>query len=135
MTLKKFIGGLILAIVVSLFIVFLLQLVDSTWVDWTFISICILFFLLLSIVMYVYAVKTTNDQNPYKFSRYFLLFSFLKIVGSLLIILLYFKMASPVGKYILISFIAVYIVFTILETTAYTSLSGRKHKDRIGIDG
>ncbi|MDX1685387.1 MAG: hypothetical protein R3275_09130 [Saprospiraceae bacterium] len=91
--------------------------------DLNFIMPLLIVFIILTIVMFVIGKKAAYDKNPYRFGRVFLIFTFGKILFSVLMIVIYEQINQSGHRYYLLSFLVVYLSFTIYETVIFMRLS------------
>ncbi|MCB0518801.1 MAG: hypothetical protein H6577_19130 [Lewinellaceae bacterium] len=80
------------------------------------------FFAGITVVMYLMAVKAAVSKDKNAFTRLIMVFTFVKLFLSITIIIAYTKVAQPTGKYFILPFFLVYLVFTIFETLFMTKL-------------
>ena len=100
-----------------------LRLVMAGVFFWSFDTLNLSFYTILSILMYFVARRASRDQNPYKFSRAFLMFSFIKILVSIFIIVAFIEITGVGQRHFLASFIVTYVLFTVMETYVFLKLS------------
>ena len=79
-------------------------------------SISLVFFTLLSIVMYWTAIRMVRSKNKNDFTSIVLFFITTKMLLSVVLVLLYFRLAQPTERYFVLSFLIVYLIYTIFET-------------------
>jgi hypothetical protein len=118
-----FLTGLVITAFAMLFVLFLLYSLAPNLASWGFSMTVIGLFVILTYLMYVIGTQASRDRNPYKFSRTFIVFSMGKVFMSILIIAIYYKLISGGGKEFLISFLPIYIGFTVYETMVFMKLS------------
>ncbi|MEZ4961673.1 MAG: hypothetical protein R2830_17725 [Saprospiraceae bacterium] len=80
------------------------------------------FFAGITVVMYLMAVKAAVSKDKNAFTRLIMVFTFVKLFLSITIIIAYTKVVQPTGKYFILPFFLVYLVFTIFETMFMTKL-------------
>lgn len=120
---RQFYSGLAMTAITVLCILAGLGYVMPEGTEWAFSIPLLVIFVLLTVVMYVVGKNAASNQNPYMFSRAFLAFTFAKIMFSILMILVYEKMNDGEDRLYLISFLIVYLSFTIYETMVFMKLS------------
>ena len=93
---------------------------------------CLAFFLLLSIAMFVMGKRTVASDNPHLFS-YVVIFSIIvKIIGAVLLILIFMKLYSPPNRLFVIPFIFLYLLYSIFETNFMTRIGKANQKESHG---
>jgi hypothetical protein len=103
----------LLILCVSLVLLHRLPAMQS-YIDLSFIGI--IFFSLLSILVYFYGERLGRDKNRNLFSHLIIYNLMFKIFISFVILILYFKFAAPENEYFIVPFAFIYIAFTIFET-------------------
>ena len=86
----------------------------------------LLFFIIISIFMYMMGDKAMKSSNKYEFNHIVIGFVLFKMFVSIVIILLYKKKFHPESKLFIVPFFIVYFSFTIFETYFMTQLTRRK---------
>ncbi len=76
----------------------------------------ILFFVLNATVVYFLAKSTKAKESKFFFVQLVIGNMFFKVVGSLILIVLFVQMTQPSTKYYLLPFAVIYLIFTIFET-------------------
>ncbi len=79
-------------------------------------AISVGFFTVLSIVMYYAAIWMVRSRNKNDFTNIVLFFIITKMLFSVVLVLLYFQLAQPTERYFVVSFLVVYLIYTIFET-------------------
>lgn len=120
---KQFYLGLSLTAGTTLLLLALLYQVRPDLQVWTFALAFTLIFTIFTVAMYFTGMKASRDKNPYKFSRSFLGFTFMKIMLSFLVIVGYTLGGGGESKVFLISFLPIYLIFTAYETYVFMKLS------------
>ena len=82
----------------------------------------VLFFILLSIAMYYAGRRSALSENKHHFTNTIMGFTMGKMMLSILLILVYLKLAEPVTKLFILPFFGVYLIYTIFETYFMTRL-------------
>ncbi len=85
-------------------------------------TITLAFFLLMSIAMYFIAAKAAISKDKNAFTSLIMLFTFGKMLLTVVLILAFQKLLKPESNYYLIPFFFIYIVFTVFETIFMTRL-------------
>ena len=88
---------------------------DLSWIS-------LAFFVGLSIAMFYTGHRAAFSSNKHNFTNTVLGFTIGKIFLSVIIILLYFKLAEPETKFFILPFFGVYLIFTIFESYFMTRL-------------
>jgi hypothetical protein len=82
----------------------------------------LIFFILLSLLMYFAGRQAALSENKHRFTNAIIIFTMLKMALSVLIILGYFKLAAPPTKWFILPFFTIYLIFTIFEASFLTKL-------------
>ena len=101
---KQFYLGLCLTAGTTLALLAVLYYVQPPLQAWTFAIAFTFIFILFTVAMYFTGRRAARDKNPYKFSRSFLGFTFMKIMLSFLVIVGYTLSGQGESKIFLISF-------------------------------
>lgn len=123
MSQKQFYLGLGLTAGTTLMLLAVLYQIQPSLQTWTFAVVFTFIFILFTVAMYFTGRKAASDKNPYKFSRSFLGFTFMKIMLSFLVIVGYTLTGQGESKVFLISFLPIYLIFTAYETYVFMKLS------------
>lgn len=118
----------IVSIITGLILVgfsFIPQLQSTVAFGWIYAA----FMIVWSIVMYTVGQKAALDTNKNKFTNVIMGATMGKLFLSVAVIIAYFLIFKPDSKFFLISFFAVYILFTIFETRFMLQLSKTPTKD------
>lgn len=81
---------------------------------------------IMSIFLYYYARKSVQNPNRTKFITLTISNMFIRMLVSIGLILLYFKIKKPESQLFVIPFLATYFIFTIFETYFLLALSNVK---------
>jgi exosortase/archaeosortase len=73
-------------------------------------------FLGITVLMYIFGQQAINSTNKMLFTNVSLAFILLKMMLSVMILVLYKKIAHPTSNVFVIPFFLVYFIFTIFET-------------------
>lgn len=84
------------------------------------------FFLLFTLIVYYGAKITAKSSNKQIFSQFFLVATFLKMLVSLTIVLIYYSIIKPESQYFIIPFFFIYICYTVFEVYFMTKLGNTK---------
>ncbi len=112
-------GVLTLSVVV---VVFLLHKVFGEEASLTFSLACTGFFTLLSAGVYFMAAKAAISKDKNAFTRLIMVFTFVKLFFTLILVIVYHRLAHPDSLFFLIPFFLVYIAYTVFETVYLTKL-------------
>ena len=81
------------------------------------LSVLGLTFMFISSVLFVIAIRNSfKSTNKMAFIQVTMANVFLKIIGILVIVVVYYKIYKPESKIIIIPFLLIYAIFTIFET-------------------
>ena len=78
--------------------------------------ISLFFFVILSISMYLIGKKAALSPQKNLFTQLILVFTLIKMLLSVLIVLLYHRAVLPESNWFLLPFFLVYLIYTIFET-------------------
>ena len=78
--------------------------------------ISLVFFLCLSIGVFYYGIKAAKSDNKNYFIRLIMGFTFCKMMLSMIILFIYYKLVNPTSGHFLAPFFITYFCFTIFET-------------------
>lgn len=126
MTTKKFTAqllSLVSILFLSLFILHSFPLIQPYW-DLSILSI--VFYTILSILMFLLGKKTANNENINDFSQVVFGSIIGKMFLTVLLVVAYFEMTQPIDRYFLLPFFLIYLAFTIFETAVMMKLSKSK---------
>jgi hypothetical protein len=84
--------------------------------------ITLVFFVLMSLSMYLLAAKAAVSKDKNAFTRLIMVFTFVKMLLTVILIILFQKLLKPENTLYLIPFFFIYIVFTVFETMFMTKL-------------
>lgn len=76
----------------------------------------IIFFVLLSIVVYHLGFRIAHLENKNAFTSFIMAFIFGKMMLSLIFLACFYILSQPSNKYFLVPFFLVYLCYTIFET-------------------
>jgi hypothetical protein len=83
-------------------------------------------FLILSIIVFRIAKRIVNHPNRTKFISFIISNMLLKMVITVAIVLVYFKIMKPASKYFIVPFLTIYLIFTIFETYFLLKVANEK---------
>jgi hypothetical protein len=102
-----------LAVAIALYFLHLLpQLAAYAGLSW----ISLVFFIVLSVVMYEVGSQAATSDNKHNFTNTVIGFTIGKMMIAILIILGYLKLAEPETKLFVLPFFGIYLIYTIFET-------------------
>ena len=90
----------------------------------------IVFFFLLSIVMFFLGKKAAVSKNKYAFTNINIGFTGGKLFLSTILLVIYYKIASPEDNFFIVPFFIVYLVYTAFETNFMLKLSRPSNKSK-----
>ncbi len=93
----------------------------------SFYLVCLLVFVLFALLAVLAGLKTYNHRNPGLFGSAVLSTMTFKMLGSILLVVVYVKLYPPVNKWFVLPFFLMYIYFTIFEAWALIQI-GRSTK-------
>lgn len=88
------------------------KLAPYHWLGWVSLG----FFILLSLLMYLFGRQSALSKNKNDFTNTVLGFTAGKMFLAVMVIFAYLKLAEPQDKLFIIPFFAVYFIFTAFET-------------------
>jgi hypothetical protein len=83
-------------------------------------------FVLISIGLFFLGDRSSKSENKNLFSQLVMVSTFIKMLFSILLIIIYVKKIHPEGKWFLIPFFGAYLVYTIFETYFMSQLGRQK---------
>jgi len=106
-------------IVLMSFLHFIPELSSHSTFSW---ASC-LFFIIISILMYLLGYRAAMSTNKNAFTVVIMGFVLFKMVLSVSFIVIFFKSMEPVSHFFLVPFFVVYLIYTIFETYFMTLLA------------
>lgn len=82
-------------------------------------------FVLISVMAYLFGIRTFNSQNKYDFSNLFIIITISKLLIFLITFVLYQILAEPQNKLFILPFFAIYLIFTIFEVYLLSKIGKR----------
>ena len=116
MNLQNFYTQLTIVTVFTAIILFLLNQATALQPYQMFSWICLVFFLLLTLIMYYFGERASKSKNKNDFTNTVIGFMAGKMMLAGIIIVMYSKLVEPVSKIFILPFFVVYIIFTTFET-------------------
>ena len=86
----------------------------------------LVFFTLLSILIFTLAKKLSDANDLNAFTRLIMYNLLIKLFFSFVIVIIYHKLADPQERFFVVPFIAIYLIFTIFEAL-FMSRQARQH--------
>ncbi|NRB47567.1 MAG: hypothetical protein HRU41_07825 [Saprospiraceae bacterium] len=116
MSIKTFYQQLILLSLGILAVVLTLgqQAQYSSYIDISTVSL--IFFTLLSIIVFHLGLRMIKSRNKNDFSRLVLGFTGFKMMLSVALVFIYQSVAEPTDRWFVIPFLLIYVLYTIFET-------------------
>jgi len=122
MSQKQFFQQLIVATAIAALLVFVLNFfpafVNSQNLSWT----TILFFVSLSIFVFLIGGKMAKQKNKNAYTSLILLVMMTKMLLCILLVAVYSKAYKPTSNFFLIPFFSIYLIYTIFEVHLMTRL-------------
>ena len=87
-----------------------------------FFLVSIGFFFLLSLAMFYAAAKAAISKDQNAFTRLIMVFTMVKMLLSVVLVVVYQKVAQPEDVLFVVPFFVIYIVYTVFETIFMTKL-------------
>ena len=87
-----------------------------------FYLISIGFFFLLSLAMFFTSAKAAVSKDKNSFTRLIMVFTMVKLFLTVIIVVLYQRLAKPENVIFILPFFIIYIAFTVFETIFMTKL-------------
>ncbi len=109
---------------------FLLHLIPEINLHQKFSWASIAFFISLNVLMYGLAVNASNSANKHSFTSVIVASVLFKMVFSIVLVLVYRKVAAPQSRHFLIPFFWAYLIYTIFETHFMTKLGRLKPAEK-----
>ena len=86
----------------------------------------LVFFILLSILIFILAKKLSDANDLNAFTRLIMYNLLIKLFFSFVIVIIYHKIVDPQERFFVVPFIAIYLIFTIFEAL-FMSRQARQH--------
>lgn len=106
--------GIVTILVASILLVLHYQPLFQPYADISIISL--LFFIGLSLAIYFFGLKAAKSDNKNVFIRLIMGVTFGKMMFSLMLLFIYYKVVEPQSGHFLVPFFIVYFCYTIFET-------------------
>ena len=119
---RKFLFQLFLLTFVLVCLVLFLNIFPVVQAHLYFLLSTIAFYMLLSIAMFLVGAKAAVSKDKNAFTRVIMVFTFIKLLLTILVIISYTKFAVPDSNFFIIPFFLVYFAYTIFETLFLTRL-------------
>jgi len=95
---------------------------DHKWLSWG----SIIYFVLLSLMMFFVGRKAALSDNKNDFTNAFLLFLMVKLFSCAILVIIYLKTMEPQTKLFVLPFFGLYIVYTSFEVYFLSKLGRMK---------
>ncbi len=119
---RKFSYQLVVLTVSLTVVVLLLQYFSVFRASIGFSLLSIGFFFFLSLLMFYAAAKAAISKDKNAFTRLIMVFSMGKLFLTIIIVILYHRIAQPESISFIIPFFGIYIAYTVFETIFMTKL-------------
>ncbi len=83
-------------------------------------------FVAISIALFFLGDSASKSENKNTFSQLVMVATFIKMLFSILVVIIYVKKTHPEGKWFLIPFFGAYLLYTIFETYFMSKLGRQK---------
>lgn len=123
---RQFFTNLSIVTLLTIGLIMLLNLHPSIQSAQLLSWVTIIFFVLLSLAVFIVASSVVKQQNKNNFTSVILLVMITKMFLCILLVAFYTKLYNPHSNYFLIPFFSIYLIYTIFEVHLMT---------RIGKDG
>lgn len=125
MTTSTFFKELAIVSALGVLGVWSLQFVEKLAIYQDFGWMSLVFFLVLTLLMFLMGKRASGHKNPNTFTSVIMGFTMLKVLLSIGIIFLYRELIEPPTKWFVLPFFALYILYTAYESYVMMRL-GRK---------
>jgi len=129
MTKTRFIILLLLTTVLSFILAGLINYLLEDQGDWSISIIGIVFFSCFSILMFFLGNLAMKSENKYKYIQLVMGNMMLKMFATFVVVAVYYQSSEPTGKFFILPFLSIYLVYTVFET--YFMIKQGKTKKRI----
>ncbi len=119
----QFLGRLLIVNILLSFCMYFVHLIPELkpYSDLSFYSICM--FSVMSIILYLFLRNSLFNKDKQVFISITLGNMLVRMLGSIILLLIYRNICLPADSKFIISFLIVYVVFTIFETYFMVSLA------------
>jgi len=113
---SSFVQGLLISILacVAAYKILATYIPQLVYADFNYYTIAT--FVVISIIVYLMAMKALKNNNKNSFMNIVVLNLFMKIIASFALVALYISMNAPEDKFYLIPLTLNYLIFTVFET-------------------
>lgn len=133
MTGKRIFSWVIFLTIVSIIGILLLYFFSGFGKD-LLLPVIGLVFMLLSALIFIPALsRSLVSSNLSRFLKTFMIKSFVKMLGIILIVVIYFSIADVGSKMVILPFLAIYLIFTTLETIYAYKIAIKKTRENSDI--
>jgi hypothetical protein len=112
---KKFISQLGFCSLISVVVILLLNTQSVFNAHQILYWISIFIFIIISVISYLFGLKTANSTNKFDFGNLFIIITILKLFIFLLTFVAYKLLFEPSDKLFILPFFIIYIIFTTFE--------------------
>ncbi|MEM7575742.1 MAG: hypothetical protein AAF433_22755 [Bacteroidota bacterium] len=124
--------GLIITTLLSLILSFGLHSIDRLRPHWPLTVIAIVLFILLSLAMYYLGDRTAKATNRHLFTSVTMGFTFLKMMASAGLILVYALLFEPADKLFVLPFFLIYLLYSAFELIFMIKLARQPGNNKVG---
>ncbi|MBQ8759883.1 MAG: hypothetical protein IJZ06_00475 [Bacteroidales bacterium] len=117
--LRRFIIGLLCLIVALIFLTTIVKNAAPHFVT-PYWSLLILFFAIVSIVVYLLTMKIRKDNDIHKFTNFYMGATIVKLMIYLAVIVTYVLISKDDAKPFVYTFLAYYLCYSVFETYSLT---------------
>lgn len=89
----------------------------------------ILMFTVMSVLLYIFLYHSLYAKDRQIFISVTLINMFVRMAGSIVLLIIYKKYFNPADNKYIISFLIIYAIFTIFETYFMVGLADKKHEN------
>lgn len=116
---RRFIIGLVCLIVALIFLTVIVKNAAPHFVT-PYWSLLILFFAIVSIVVYLLTMKIRKDNDIHKFTNFYMGATIVKLMIYLAVIVTYVLISKDDAKPFVYTFLAYYLCYSVFETYSLT---------------
>ncbi len=126
----SFFGKLAAVIIISLCLISYVHTfpVFYSYKNLSFYSISM--FSVMSVFLYIFLYKSLYIKDRQIFISVTMINMFLRMAGSVILLVIYKNVFHPPNNKFIISFLIIYVIFTIFETYFMVSLADKKHENK-----
>ncbi len=120
--LRRFIVGLLCLVVTLIFLTIAVKNAVPHFVT-TLWPLLILFFAIVSVVVYLLTMKVRKDNDIHKFTNFYMGTTIVKLMLYLAIIVIYVLISKNDDKAFIYTFLAYYLCYSVFETYSLTKIN------------